>query len=120
MTPTVDQLWDIEQIKQLKARYFRFLDTKDWNSFARLFTDDCVHHLPQEAQKPAVGNEEYFRDLKVQLGNGVTTHPRPYAGDHAPQRYRGGRHLGHVRLRPGRSPFRSGQHQGLRPLLRDV
>jgi SnoaL-like domain len=74
LTPTIEQLWDIEQIKQLKARYFRFLDTKDWDSFAQLFTDDCVHHLPQESAKPVLTNDEYLRDLKIQLGNGVTTH----------------------------------------------
>lgn len=74
MTPTVEMLWDIEQIKQLKARYFRFLDTKDWESFQGLFTDDCKHWLPQESSKPYVTNEEYFRDLPNQLGNGVTTH----------------------------------------------
>jgi ketosteroid isomerase-like protein len=74
MKPTVEQLWDIEQIKQLKARYFRFLDTKDWEAFADLFTDDCVHYLPQESAKEAVANEEYFRDLKAMLNPGVTTH----------------------------------------------
>jgi SnoaL-like domain len=71
---TVQMLWDIEQIKQLKARYFRLLDAKDWDAFAELFTDDCEHHLPSESPKPIVRNEEYFADLKVQLGRGVTTH----------------------------------------------
>jgi ketosteroid isomerase-like protein len=71
---TVQMLWDIEQIKQLKARYFRLLDAKDWDAFADLFTDDCEHHLPSESPKPIVRNEEYFADLKVQLGQGVTTH----------------------------------------------
>ena len=41
MTPSLEQLWDIEQSKQFKARYFRLLDTKDWDAFADLFTDDC-------------------------------------------------------------------------------
>jgi SnoaL-like domain len=72
--PTVEQLWDIEQIKQLKARYFRFLDTKDWDAFADLFTEDCVHYLPQESAKTAVNNTEYLRDIKVQLGGGITAH----------------------------------------------
>jgi ketosteroid isomerase-like protein len=71
---TAQMLWDIEQIKQLKARYFRLLDAKDWDAFAELFTDDCEHHLPSESPKPIVRNEEYFADLKVQLGRGVTTH----------------------------------------------
>jgi hypothetical protein len=70
---TVQMLWDIEQIKQLKARYFRLLDAKDWDAFAELFTD-CEHHLPSGSAKPIVRNEEYFADLKVQLGRGVTTH----------------------------------------------
>jgi hypothetical protein len=75
MTPTSEQWWDIEQIKQLKARYFRLLDTKDWEAFAELFTGDCRHYLPQESEKPdAVSNEEYFADLKSMLGHGVTTH----------------------------------------------
>lgn len=33
---------DIEQIKQLKARYFRFMDMKDWEGYRSLFTDDVV------------------------------------------------------------------------------
>ena len=37
----VDMLWDIEQIKQLKARYFRFLDTKQWDRYRSTFTDDA-------------------------------------------------------------------------------
>ena len=73
-TPTAARLWDIEQIKQLKARYFRFIDTKDWEAFADLFTPDCVHYLPQEAPKASVGNEEYFADMRTSLANGVTTH----------------------------------------------
>jgi ketosteroid isomerase-like protein len=74
MTASAAQLWDIEQIKQLKARYFRLLDTKDWDAFAQLFTEDCVHYMPQESPKDSVTNEEYFADLKAMLGDGVTTH----------------------------------------------
>jgi SnoaL-like protein len=75
MKPSVDQLWDIEQIKQLKARYFRHLDTKDWDAFESLFTEDCIHYLPQESSgRGAVSNEEYFTNLKSMIGGGVTTH----------------------------------------------
>ncbi len=31
----------IEEIKALKARYFRCMDTKDWDGFAALFTIDA-------------------------------------------------------------------------------
>jgi hypothetical protein len=34
------QLLDIEGIKQLKARYFRFFDAKDWDGFVSVLSDD--------------------------------------------------------------------------------
>jgi uncharacterized protein (TIGR02246 family) len=33
---------DIEAIKQLKARYMRTVDLKDWEGFRNVFTDDAV------------------------------------------------------------------------------
>ncbi|MFH5824688.1 nuclear transport factor 2 family protein [Georgenia sp. AZ-5] len=36
----IDILWNIEQIKQLKARYFRFLDTRDQEAYFNLFDED--------------------------------------------------------------------------------
>jgi hypothetical protein len=38
----IDRLVAIEAIKQLKARYFRCMDTKDWDGFAAVFSDDAV------------------------------------------------------------------------------
>lgn len=37
----VEKLLAIEEIKRLKARYFRFVDTKDWISFAKTFAPDA-------------------------------------------------------------------------------
>jgi 3-hydroxyisobutyrate dehydrogenase-like beta-hydroxyacid dehydrogenase len=71
---TADRLADLEAIKQLKARYFRFIDTKDWDSFRGLFTDDCKHWLPQESAVPFMTNEDYFRMNEELLTPGVTTH----------------------------------------------
>ena len=34
------RLADLEEIKRLKARYFRTLDTKQWEEFADVFTED--------------------------------------------------------------------------------
>lgn len=39
---TLFKLIAIEEIRQLKARYFRMLDTKDWEGFAAVFTPDAV------------------------------------------------------------------------------
>ena len=36
------QQWlELESIKQLKARYFRCMDTKDWEGWRRVFTEDA-------------------------------------------------------------------------------
>jgi len=40
-------LRDIEEIKQLKARYVRLVDTQDWEAWAELLTDDF--HLQSES-----------------------------------------------------------------------
>lgn len=38
----MNELLEIEKIKQLKGRYFRFLDTNDWDALGTTFSDDCV------------------------------------------------------------------------------
>jgi hypothetical protein len=43
------RLLAIEEIKQLKARYFRCMDTKDWDGFASVFTPDAVMDMSDEA-----------------------------------------------------------------------
>jgi uncharacterized protein (TIGR02246 family) len=40
-------LLDIEEIKQLKARYFRFVDAKDWDAWAQVFAVDAVLEIPE-------------------------------------------------------------------------
>ena len=42
MTDPLQQLVDAEAIKQLKARYFRCMDTKDWEGFGDVFTADAT------------------------------------------------------------------------------
>lgn len=36
---------DVEEIKKLKARYFRSLDSKDWELYASVFAEDCLVDL---------------------------------------------------------------------------
>jgi hypothetical protein len=38
----LENLSDIEAIRQLKARYFRLMDTGDWAGLAEVFTRDAV------------------------------------------------------------------------------
>jgi hypothetical protein len=47
MTDT-ERLMAIEEIKQVKARYFRCMDTKDWAGFAAVFAPDgSVDYNPE-------------------------------------------------------------------------
>jgi len=43
----LQRLLDIEAIKQLKARYFRAIDTKDWEGFGEVFSADAVLEVPE-------------------------------------------------------------------------
>src|SRR5438270_1651984 len=40
--PDLNRLLAVEEIKQLKARYFRSIDTKDWAGLASVFTADAT------------------------------------------------------------------------------
>jgi len=40
LTYTLEQLSDIESIKQLMARYWWYMDNKDWKAWRSVFTDD--------------------------------------------------------------------------------
>ena len=42
MMSPVEKLLAIEEIRLLKARYFRFVDSHDWVGFRSLFADDSV------------------------------------------------------------------------------
>lgn len=50
----VQEILDVEAIKQLKARYFRLLDAKDWDGFMDIFTEDVelIYAVPEEQFVP--------------------------------------------------------------------
>jgi hypothetical protein len=43
-----EELLAIEHIRQLKARYFRCIDTKDWEGFRQVFAPDVVMDISQD------------------------------------------------------------------------
>ena len=45
----VERLEAIEQIRQLKARYFRSIDTKEWSGLPVAFADDAVMAMASDA-----------------------------------------------------------------------
>ena len=65
---------DIEAIKQLKARYCRLLDTKDWTGFRQLFTDDLVIDTTDSGGNVVTGADAFLEFLVVALADTVTVH----------------------------------------------
>lgn len=59
---------DLEEIKKLKARYFRGLDTKDWDLYGAVFAEDVVVDLSVAGGEAYHGREAfmaYARGLKL-------------------------------------------------------
>lgn len=50
-------LADIEDIRQLKARYFRYLDTKNWGEWRKQFTDDLDIRVDVTVDEDGTGGE---------------------------------------------------------------
>lgn len=51
----IERLLAIEEIKKLKARYFRFMDTKDWAGLRSVFTDDLHADFREGTDPPFEG-----------------------------------------------------------------
>lgn len=50
---------DVEEIKKLKARYFRSLDSKDWELYASVFAENCVVDLRRAGGELYRGREDF-------------------------------------------------------------
>lgn len=58
----LQRLIAIESIKQLKARFLRCLDTKDWDSFAATLSDDAVLDMSQQGSEVLKGGGKVIAD----------------------------------------------------------
>jgi hypothetical protein len=67
----VSELRDIEEIKQLKARYFRLVDTKEWDAWRELLTDD--YRLESDAGIHE-GRDAVVSMVSSALAEGSTVH----------------------------------------------
>jgi hypothetical protein len=67
----VQRLADISEIAQLKARYCRCVDTKDWDGYGALVTDD-FHAVTDSGVHE--GRDAVVSYLSGALGNAVTVH----------------------------------------------
>jgi uncharacterized protein (TIGR02246 family) len=69
----LQRLLDIEEIKRLKARYFRALDTKDWDEWAQVFAKDAVMEVP-EADVLNRGRDTIVASVSRALTGATTAH----------------------------------------------
>jgi uncharacterized protein (TIGR02246 family) len=66
-------LEDYVAITAVKARYCRFLDTKDWDAYADLFTEDFVlDSVP--GQEPIRGRDAAMKSIRSFVGPAQTAH----------------------------------------------
>lgn len=65
---------DIEAIRQLKARYFRTMDTRDWEGMRQVFTEDVVVDTSAAGGNVVSGADQFIEFLKETLSGTVTVH----------------------------------------------
>jgi uncharacterized protein (TIGR02246 family) len=65
---------DIEAIRQLKARYFRTMDTKDWDGMRQVFTDGVVMDTSEAGGSLITGADDFMAFLRETLDEVVTVH----------------------------------------------
>jgi len=59
---------EIEAIKQLKARYCRLLDTKNWAAWREVFTDDFLSDTSQAGGKVIIGADDFVAFTRKSIG----------------------------------------------------
>nr|WP_280759955.1 nuclear transport factor 2 family protein [Prescottella agglutinans] len=64
----------MEAIKALKARYFRLMDTKDWDGLAAVFTDDVTIDMTETGGGVTHSVAEYMPFLRASIEDVATVH----------------------------------------------
>jgi hypothetical protein len=63
-----------DAIRELKARYFRFLDTKEWDQWTQVFEPEFDHEMEYEQQKVNGPREDFVKFVAGALEGLVTVH----------------------------------------------
>jgi hypothetical protein len=69
---TPAELCEIEEIKQLKARYFRFVDTKQWDKLYEVFTEDAI--FEGFGETTMIGAKRFITRIKGRLDTARVIH----------------------------------------------
>jgi hypothetical protein len=71
----LERLELLEEVRGVKARYCRFLDTKDWVSLGNLFTEDGVLDVQEDTRRPVSrGRAEIVDQIKSAVEFAATSH----------------------------------------------
>ena len=65
---------ELEAIRQLKARYFRTMDTKDWDGMRQVFTESVVMDTIESGGSVITGADAFMAFLRETLADTVTVH----------------------------------------------
>src|SRR4051794_31862222 len=79
MTPK--ELAAIEDIKRLKASYFRLVDTKQWAAWRNLFTEDVRVQLDRERSSTSVSLGRSAPPLEFIGADAIVEHARRHMQD---------------------------------------
>ena len=72
---TLQQLAARQAIADVKARYCRYLDTKQWDEFAALFTENFLLDVSEGTGLPMVhGRDEAVAQIRSSIEEAVTVH----------------------------------------------
>jgi len=61
-------------ICNVKARYCRLLDTRDWEGWGNLFTEDCLLDTGEAGGMTVRGREEIVRSVRAVIDQARTAH----------------------------------------------
>ncbi len=71
----VDKLMAIEDIKKLKARYFRYVDTKQYDALEQLFTPDAqADHSADHPEARADNRKDWVAKIRGAMVSCVSMH----------------------------------------------
>lgn len=65
---------DYEEIRNLKARYFRYLDTRRWQDLRGLLTDDFTGDFGASDEEQFSSSEAFIEGLQSNLKDATTVH----------------------------------------------
>ena len=74
MSPSLEGLADIEAIKKLKAQYFYFLDTKQWDRLRSVFTEDADFDSAKGGAYQFADLDQFIAYASAGLAGGVSVH----------------------------------------------